>query len=78
MHTKAVTSATILVLLIVVIVTYERCKLNRMLPATLQKKNCGSTSGFVGALARTPEMQHCMAYSSPYAREPYFNRCNYV
>jgi hypothetical protein len=33
---------------------------------------------FVGAFARTPAMQHCLAYPGLARRGPYFNRCAWV
>ena len=74
---KALLLATLVVVLVITIALYETCKLNAHLPASIAKKNCPSSSGFVGALGRTPEMQHCIAYSGPFRRAPYFNRCTW-
>jgi hypothetical protein len=64
--------AIIVVLIIVLAVAYQKKWLNKYLPATMQKQ------GFVGAYGRTPEMQHCLAYSGDATRAPYFNRCTWV
>lgn len=62
----------IVVLVVILIVVYEKKGLNKVLPTKWQK------AGFVGAMAREPEMQHCLAFSSDAGHWPYFNRCTWV
>ena len=62
----------VVVLVIVLIVAYEKKGLNKVLPAKWQKQS------FVGSMARTPEMQNCLAFSGDGDRSAYFNRCTWV
>lgn len=62
----------IVVLVIVLIVAYEKKKLNKVLPTKWQKQS------FVGSMARTPGMQNCLAFSDDGDRSTYFNRCTWV
>jgi hypothetical protein len=66
--------AALVVLLVVLIVAYEKGWLNHILPAPWRK----TQMNFVGSYGRTPAMQNCLAFSDPSQRWTYFNRCNYM
>ncbi|MFA6165778.1 MAG: hypothetical protein WC700_04120 [Gemmatimonadaceae bacterium] len=63
----------ILAVIVLAAVAYYRGWLNKILPKSMEKKD-----NFVGAFGRTPEMQHCLAFSGPGKRWSYFNRCTWV
>jgi len=64
--------AVAVLLVILLIVAYEKKWLNKFLPASARKQ------GFVGAYGRAPAMQNCLAFSSGDTKWPYFNRCTWV
>ena len=73
-HIKSIILGLLAVLTVTLIALYATCRLNAYLPPSMQMV-CSSSSGFVGAYGRSPEMQNCLAFSSDWRRAPYFNRC---
>lgn len=63
MPSKATLSAGAVLVAVLVIAAYVRHR---------QK------AGFVGAMARTPGMQNCLAFGGPHQRTTHFNRCAWV
>lgn len=73
MHNQKIYIALIVVAIIALAgYAYYRGWLNKVLPKSLKRDH------FVGAFGRTPEMQHCLAFSGPGKRWSYFNRCTWV
>ena len=72
MHQTGIYIAIAVALIIVLLaVSYEKGWLDKILPASMKKNT------FVGAYARTPRMQNCLALD-PSHRGVHFNRCTWA
>ena len=72
MHQNCIYLALVVALIVVLLaVAYEKGWLDGILPSSMKKNT------FVGAYARSPRMQNCLALD-PSHRGVYFNRCTWA